>query len=101
MVCLWIRAFFAPEQFPWQQIGTGIPQQGFFDSIPIFHLPRHIENIFHDPVIGKWDTGFQGRVHAGAIHAVKKRLHEPFDIEISDYAAAFVLTGLAVKERCF
>ena len=40
-------------------------------------------------------------VYYGAIHAVKKRLHEPFDIEISDYAAAFVLTGLAVKERCF
>ena len=34
-------------------------------------------------------TGLKLGVHAGAIHAVKKRLHEPFDIEISDYAAAF------------
>ena len=99
MVCLWIRAFFAPEQFPWQQIGTGIPQQGFFDSIPIFHLPRHIENIFHDPVIGKWDTGFQRRVHAGAVHAVEQGLHEPFDIQIANVTTAGFLRGFAIQMR--
>ena len=91
--------FFAPEQFPWQQIGTGIPQQGFFDSIPIFHLPRHIENIFHDPVIGKWDTGFQRRVHAGAVHAVEQGLHEPFDIQIANVTTAGFLRGFAIQMR--
>ncbi len=64
-------------------------------------MPRHIKDVFDDTMVGKWHASLKLGVHAGAIHAVKKRLHEPFDIDISDYAAAFVLTGLAVKERCF
>lgn len=64
-------------------------------------MPRNIKDILNDTMVGKRDAGLKLGVHAGAIHAVKKRLHEPFDIEISDYAAAFVLTDLAVKERCF
>ena len=64
-------------------------------------MPWHIKDILDDTMVSKRYTGLKLGVHAGAIHAVKKRLHEPFDIEISDYAAAFVLTGFAVKERCF
>ena len=64
-------------------------------------MPRHIKDILNDTMVGKRYTGLKLGVHAGAIHAVKKRLHEPFDIEITYYAAAFVLSVLAVKERCF
>lgn len=78
-----------------------IAKQSLFHTVLIFHMPRHIKDILNDTMVGKRYTGLKLGVHAGAIHAVKKRLHEPFDIEISDYAAAFVLTGLAVKERCF
>ena len=50
-------------------------------------MPRHIKDILNDTMVGKRYTGLKLGIHAGAIHAVKKRLHEPFDIEISDYAA--------------
>ena len=64
-------------------------------------MPRHIKDIFDDTMVGKWHAGLKLGVHAGTIHAVKKRLHEPFDIEIAYNAAAFVLTGFTVKKRGF
>ena len=64
-------------------------------------MPRHIKDILDDTMVGKRHAGFKLGVHAGAVHSVKKSLHEPFDIEIAYNAAAFVLTGLVVKERGF
>ena len=64
-------------------------------------MPRHIKDILDDTMVGKWHAGLKLGVHAGPVHSVKKRLHEPFDIEITDYATAFVLTGLTVKKRGF
>ena len=64
-------------------------------------MPRHIKDILNDTMVGKRYTGLKLGVHAGPVHSVKKRLHEPFDIEITDYATAFVLTGLTVKKRGF
>ena len=80
VVSLRVRAFFAVQQFCRKQIRAGVAQQCFFHAVLILHAPQHVEDVLHDAVVGKGNARFQTGVHAGAVHAVEERLHEPLDI---------------------
>ena len=58
-------------------------------------MPRHIKDILNDTMVGKRYTGLKFGVHAGAIHAVKKRLHEPFEIQVHHLAHPLFCGGQA------
>ena len=64
-------------------------EQTFYNSVRTFDVPRDIENVFYDPIIGKRYAGFKSAVHTGAVHPIKKSCHKPADIQVGDLTPTF------------
>ena len=64
-------------------------------------MPGDVENIFHNAVICQRNSCFKTVVHAGAVHAVQKRCHEPAEIQISNFSSALFFRCVFWKDWCF
>ena len=70
VVGLGIGVLFPEQNLVRKQSAPGLPQKTLYDAVLCLHLPRHVVQIFNDPVIGKGNSGLQAVPHAGAVHPV-------------------------------